>query len=208
MNDIEIRPDIRSQIMDMFNTGREVIQYLAVNGVVGQECLLQDMKQVCLSLKQAIETQYDFIKQQNKLPEIALNAPETLDTILVDLQQDNIEHAQMTFTCSFAPLFLFWERYANYFLVYTFDQESQRAYYNQEQLEQKQRRQRPVNWNKREYRYDLSIVVLFYGNRKMTEECLNTIHKYTKGHSYELITFDNGSDIATALEKQLGAKLR
>lgn len=40
-------------------------------------------------------------------------------------------------------------------------------------------------------------MVLFYGNKKMTKECLDAIETYTRGHSYELITFDNGSDPET-----------
>ena len=92
---------------------------------------------------------------------------------------------------------LFWQRYAAFFLLHATDDTALANWYEEEQQRIRQIRETPKQDESLNYSYDFSVVVLFYGNQKMTKDCLDAIDTYTKGHSYELITFDNGSDPET-----------
>lgn len=188
---------LTSQIFDLFNTGEEAIQFLNGNGLEKNRFLLQDMKTLCATIASAIEQLASQIKLKNKLKEIGLNAPLTVNRISSLLDGGSGEQAQVQFHCSFAPLFLFWRRYAEFFLLHAASDTSLKDWYAQEREHIRQIRETPKREEPRAYRFDLSILVLFYGNQKMTKACLDAIERYTKGHSYELITFDNGSDPKT-----------
>lgn len=58
-----------------------------------------------------------------------------------------------------------------------------------------------IGWSKneeqQESQYEVSIVVLFYNNKEITKECIESIYSYTKGIDFELITVNNGSDEET-----------
>lgn len=41
---------------------------------------------------------------------------------------------------------------------------------------------------------DLSIIIVSYNTKKLTENCLKSIKKHTRGISYEIIVIDNNSD--------------
>lgn len=188
---------LTSQIFDLFNTGEEAIQFLYEDGLEKSRYLLQDMKTLCATIASAIEQLAPQITLKNKLKEVGLNAPLTVNRISSLLDEGNGEKALVQFHCSFTPLFLFWRRYAEFFLLHAASDASLKDWYAQERAYIRQIRETPKRDEPGEYRFDFSIVVLFYGNQKMTKECLDAIERYTKGHNYELITFDNGSDPKT-----------
>ena len=185
---------LTSQIFDLFNTGEEAIQFLNGDGLEKNRYLLQDMKTLCATIASAIEQLAPQITLKNKLKEIGLNAPLSVNRISSLLDEGNGEQALVQFHCSFTPLFLFWRRYAEFFLLHAASDASLKDWYAQERAYIRQIRETPKQDEPGEYRFDFSIVVLFYGNQEMTKACLDAIERYTKGHSYELITFDNGSD--------------
>lgn len=185
------------QIFELFETGEEAVRFLDKCNLEENQYLLQDIEKLCSAITSAIEQLSLQIKLKNKLKEIGLNAPLTVSRINRTLNEGKTENARMQYTCSFAPLFLFWRRYAEFFLLHAADEETLKDWYDEERARIRQIRETPKQDELREYRYDFSIVVLFYGNQKMTKECLDAIVTYTKGHSYELITFDNGSDPET-----------
>lgn len=41
---------------------------------------------------------------------------------------------------------------------------------------------------------DVSIIIVNYNTKELTDQCLNSIHKYTVGCEYEVILVDNASD--------------
>ena len=41
---------------------------------------------------------------------------------------------------------------------------------------------------------DLSIIIVSFNTKKLTTECIKSIHKYTKNITYEIIVIDNASD--------------
>lgn len=191
------RETLVPQIFELFDTGEEAIQYLGGSGLEGNRYLLDDLETLCTTIASAIEQLSAQIERKNRLREIGLNAPLTVSRMKKTLDAGDLESAYMQYSCTFAPLFYFWRRYAEFFLIHAADEESLKDWYQEETVRIRKIRETPKQDQEQEYRYDFSIVVLFYGNQKMTKECLDAIGRYTRGHSYELITFDNGSDPET-----------
>lgn len=186
-----------SQILALFDTGEEAAAYLKNCELAENRYLLGNLETLCTAIASAVEQLSPQITLKNKLKEIGLNAPLTVKRILKLLDEGRAEQALVQFTCSFAPLFRFWKRYAEFFLVHAASDETLKEWYAREREHIRQIRETPKRDEPREYRYDFSVVVLFYGNQRMTKECLEAIETHTKGRSYELITFDNGSDPET-----------
>lgn len=191
------RDTLIPQIFELFDTGEEAIRFLNGNRLEENRYLLQDLEALCTSIASAIEQLSPEIELKNRLKEIGLNAPLTVSRIGRTLDAAEAESARMQFMCSFAPLFRFWRRYAEFFLLHTANEAALKSWYEEERECIRRIRETPKRDHLRKYRYDFSIVVLFYGNQKMTKECLDAIKTHTKNHSYELITFDNGSDAET-----------
>lgn len=192
-----VRETLLSRIFELFNTGEEAVAYLENSGLAENQYLLGDLEMLCAAIASAIEQLAPQIKLKNKLKEIGLNAPLTAQRVRRLLEDGQDSHALTQFTCSFVPLFLFWRQYTEFFLLHAASEESLKDWYAQGRERIRQIRQTPKRDAPGEFRFDFSIVVLFYGNQKMTKECLDAIEAHTKGHSYELITFDNGSDPET-----------
>lgn len=186
-----------SRIFELFGTGEEAVAYLKDHGLAENQYLLGDLEALCAAIASAVEQLAPQVKLKNKLKEIGLNAPLTVKRIAALLDMGQADAAQVQYTCSFAPLFLFWRQYTEFFLLHAASDEALKDWYAQERELIRQIRQTPKRDAPGEFRFDFSIIVLFYGNRKMTKECLDAIETYTRGHSYELITFDNGSDPET-----------
>lgn len=185
------------QIFALFDTGEEAVDYLKSSELAENQYLLGDLETLCTAIASAVEQLSPQIKLNNKLKEIGWNAPLTVGRIRKMLDDGNSKDALVQFTCSFAPLFRFWKRYAEFFLVHAASDKTLKDWYAREREHIRQIRGTPKRDEPRDYRFDFSIVVLFYGNRKLTKECLDAIESYTRGRSYELITFDNGSDSET-----------
>lgn len=185
---------LTAQIFELFETGEEAISFLNGQGLEENQYLLEDLQALCTAISSAVEQLAPQIKLKNKLKEIGLNAPLAVERISKMLAEEQTEAAHVQYTCSFVPLFLFWRQYTEFFLIHAADDETLLLWYQEETKQIRQIRNTLKLDEEREYRFDFSIVVLFYGNQKMTKECLDAIETYTKGHSYELITFDNGSD--------------
>ncbi len=192
-----VRDTLVTQIFELFDTGEEAVAYLKNCGLAENQYLLGDLETLCAAIASAVEQLAPQIKLKNKLKEIGMNAPLTARRVRGLLEEGQEDRALAQFTCSFVPLFLFWRRYAEFFLLHAASDGALKDWYAQEREHIRQIRETSKRDEPREYRFDLSIVVLFYGNQKMTQECLDAIEAHTKGHSYELITFDNGSDPET-----------
>lgn len=186
--------ELISRIFELFETGEEAISFLNGHKLQENRYLLGDMETLCTTLASAIERIAPQLQLANKLKEIGLNAAPTVERICNMLDEGNTETAQIQYACSFVPLFLFWQRYASFFLLHAADETALANWYDSERQWIRQVRETPKQDEPQEYRYDFSIVVLFYGNQSMTKDCLDAIETYTKGRTYELITFDNGSD--------------
>lgn len=186
-----------SQIFELFETGEEAINFLSRHEMAENRYLLEDLHTLCAAIASAVEQLTPQITLKNKLKEIGLNAPLSVGRVSALLDKGNAEEARVQFTCTFVPLFLFWRRYAEFFLIRAVDEEALKDWHVQEWDRIRQIRELPKREETQECRYDFSVVVLFYGNQRMTKECLDAIEAHTKGHSYELITFDNGSDPET-----------
>lgn len=195
--ELKAHEDLISRIFDLFSTGGEAISFLSSHDLLENRYLLEELRTLCAALTSAIEQVSSQVQLANKLKEIGLNAVPTVERICTLLDAGKAEAAQTQYVCSFVPLFFFWERYAAFFLLHAADEKSLADWYEEERQQIRRVRETPKCDEPQEYRYDLSIVVLFYGNQKMTKDCLDAIAAYTKGRSYELITFDNGSDPET-----------
>lgn len=195
--DLKAHDEIISRIFELFETGAEAISFLNNHDLQENRYLMEELGKLCIALASAIERISPQIQLENKLKEIGLNAAPTVERICDMLDRGDTEAAQIQYECSYMPLFLFWQRYAAFFLLHAADEAALESWYDSERQRIRQIRETPKRDEPQEYRYDLSIVVLFYGNQKMTKDCLDAIAAYTKGHSYELITFDNGSDPET-----------
>jgi len=193
----DVRESLTSQIFELFDTGEEAIQFLNDNGLAENQYLLQDLEALCNAIASAIEQLSPEVELKNKLKEIGLNAPLTISRMSRTLASGRTEDAVMQYICAFVPLFLFWHRYAEFFLIHATDEKTLEAYYTQKREKIREVRKTQKRDGPQEFRYDFSVVVLFYGNQKMTQKCLDSIKAYTKNRTYELITFDNGSDPET-----------
>lgn len=191
------REELSSRIFELFNTGEEAIEFLNQAGLQDNIYLLEDLKVLCTTLAAGIEQSGAWITLKNRLEELGLNAPLAIERICQALKEGKLENADMQYRCIFVPLFLFWKRYAEFFLIYAADEDALRRWHEEERIHQKEVREQPKEDSQQDFRYDLSIVVLFYGHKEMTEKCLEAIRKYTTSRSYELITVDNGSDEET-----------
>lgn len=186
--------DLTSRILELFETGGEAISFLNSCGLQANQYLMKELGTLCTALASAIEQISPKIRLANKLKEIGMNAAPTAERICAMLEEGRLDAAQVQYICSFVPLFLFWQRYTAFFLLHAADDAALLEWYGMERQRIRQILETPKQDEPQEYRYDFSIVVLFYGNQKMTKDCLDAIETYTKGHTYELITFDNGSD--------------
>lgn len=137
------------------------------------------------------------VKFPNKLTEINNNIPKLNERLLNLIQAGDIEKFDFTLNCELYPLFILWYKYFDFFIVNCIDEESMKEYTLKENEEILTLANEPKVFDTNEYKYDFSIVVLLYNNKEMTENCINSIHEYTKGCSYELITVNNGSDEET-----------
>lgn len=189
---------VQGQIMDLFLTGKEAVRFLNEHGLEGNDALMGDVVELCCALDGAITGQLDQIALKNKLREVGQNAVETAGRVRSLLKEGRIERAELEFQCTFVPLLLFWERYSAFFLVHGASEDSLRRWYAEERDWQRRVRENPPEEEARPHTYEFSIVVLFYGHRALTQSCLDAIKTHTRGHSYELITVDNGSDQETA----------
>lgn len=197
MMDQHVREALVTQIFELFDTGEEAIGYLSSHELAENRGLLADLEALCSAVASAVEQLAPQIRLENKLKEIGLNAPLTVARISKLLDEGRTDLARTQCACSLTPLFLFWRRYAEFFLLHAASDELLGDWYARERERIRRVREAPKRDGPEEHRFDFSIVVLFYGNRKMTEACLDAIETYTRGHSYELITFDNGSDPET-----------
>ena len=186
-----------SHIFELFDTGEEAVGYLNGHELAGNRGLLADLEALCSAVASAVEQFAPQIRLRNKLKEVGQNAPLTVARISRLLDEGRTDLAQTQCACSLMPLLLFWRRYAEFFLLHAASDESLRDWYARERERIRRIRETPKRDEPKQYRFDFSIVVLFYGNQKMTKACLEAIETYTRGHSYELITFDNGSDPET-----------
>jgi len=189
---------LRERMMELFGTGKEAVRYLNDTGLQGQAAFLGELRALCAALSDAIQRISNEISLQNKLREIGLNACDSMDRLLESLEAGDLRRAEMKFACEFVPLFLFWERYSAVFLIHGRDEESIRQWREAEREDCRRICGEPKEDGDRDCPYDFTVVVLFYGHREMTKSCLDSIAAYTKGHSYELVTVDNGSDEKTA----------
>lgn len=186
------------QVLILFETGEEAVSYLKEYGLASNVYLLQDLQTMCVSLAGAIESLSGIITLKNKLKEIGMNASAVVGRLLDNLENGDLAQADMEFSCTVMPLFLFWKRYTTFFLVHAADETSLCAWHKEEREYFRACRQHPNQDRERaDAQYDFSIVVLFYGNQEITKHCLDSIARHTKAHSYELITCDNGSDSET-----------
>lgn len=194
MMDQHVHEALVTQIFELFDTGEEAVSYLSSHELAENRGLLADLEALCSAVASAVEQLAPRIRLENKLKEIGLNAPLTVARISKLLDEGRTDLAQTQCACSLTPLFLFWRRYAEFFLLHAASDESLGDWYARERERIRQIRETPKRDEPEEHRFDFSIVVQFYGNRKMTKACLDAIETCTRGHSYELITFDNGSD--------------
>lgn len=105
---------LTSQILELFDTGEEAVAYLHSHGLTGNRCLLTDLDALCSTVASAIEQLMPRITLKNKLKEIGLNAPLTVERIVSLLDEGQADRAQVQFECSLVPLLLFWRRYAEF----------------------------------------------------------------------------------------------
>ena len=195
--DCSAQTDIIQKLDELFQTGEEAISYLLSGSLSTDSPLPQQIAELIQVIADALSNQYSCIELHHKLVEISQNAIATADSFCQTIGENDLETAHLILSIRLAPLFFFWHRYTMFFLQDAATTENLQQFHEAER-----------EWcrtvcaeNKidepRDYKYDLSIVVLFYGNQAMTASCIQAILEHTNSHSYELITFDNGSDLET-----------
>ena len=83
-----------SHIFELFDTGEEAISFLSGRGLGENRYLLRDLEALCAAIASAIGQLAPEITLENKLREVGLNAPLTLERIgaLLDRGQADAVH--------------------------------------------------------------------------------------------------------------------
>ncbi len=184
-------------VVDLFKSCDELLTYIMTCDIKSVGTCLRDLEIAVVAIHQQIMELLPMVKYPNKLKEISMNMPILAERLRTLYSIENFEEFNMKLQCEFKPLFLNWGKSFNFFMVQCINDERIKEYNAVEAEQISLMAKSPKNDIKKEYKYDLSIVVLFYGKKEMTRDCINSINKYTKGYTYELITFDNGSDEET-----------
>lgn len=194
----EDNQEVLQKIVDLFDTCNEMMDYIFAQNGKEIEAFLQDFVMAVNVLTQSVVQCLPNIIYPNKLKEISDNIPLLAQKLLVAYQNNNKDNFFMRLRCEFRPLFIFWHRTFCFFVIECKDAEGMRRYNEAEKEYCKELAKTPKKDIDREYKYDISVVVLLYGNKEITENCINSIKKYTTNCTYELITCDNGSDEITS----------
>lgn len=194
---MEYLDPIVPQIMDLFSTGEEAAQYLREKELAANAFLLDDLEALCGTIASALDSLLEKIPYQNKLQELGQNTQPCLRFVRESMAAGDFKKAEIQFVCGFMTIYCFWKQYAGFFLCHAFDEEHLQAWHEKEACRFRQIASYAKKDEDRPCKYDFSIVVLYYNQKKITQECIDAINQYTAGHSYELITFNNGSDEET-----------
>lgn len=191
--------ELVSRVDELFQTGEEAVAYLLASDISSSSniSLVSQLVEMVSQLSSSIEAQYRSISLVHKLPEISQNAVATIDKIYQNMRRGSFEPAMSYLELEFAPLLYFWHRYTLFFLRYANSDEAMQQWHEEEREYYRTIQKIEKEDDANHYKYDVSIVVLFYGNQKMTKKCIDAIIQHTTHISYELITFDNGSDEET-----------
>ena len=184
-------------MVDLFTSCNDMLDFIMTYDIDKLGPFVADLEEATATLAKQIISLLPLVKYPNKLKEISMNMPLLTKRLNELYQNGTYEEFDMKLQCEFRPLFLTWAKTFNFFMVQCINDERIKEY-NAHEMEQIARMAKELKKDvAKDYKYDLSIVVLFYGKQQMTKDCLEAIHNYTKGYTYELITFDNGSDEET-----------
>lgn len=184
-------------VVDLFKSCDELLTYIMTCDIKSIGLFLEDMEGAVVVMHQQILEMLPLVKYPNKLKEISINMPILLNRLKNLYAEEKFEEFDMKLQCEFRPIFLNWGKSFNFFMVQCINDERIKEYNAAEAEMVCLMAKEPKRDIIKEYKYDLSIVVLFYGKKDMTKDCIDAIHKYTKDYTYELITIDNGSDEET-----------
>lgn len=184
-------------VVDLFKSCDELLTYIMTCDIKSIGLFLEDMEGAVVVMHQQILEMLPLVKYPNKLKEISINMPILLNRLKNLYAEEKFEEFDMKLQCEFRPIFLNWGKSFNFFMVQCINDERIKEYNATEAEMVCLMAKEPKRDIIKEYKYDLSIVVLFYGKKDMTKDCIDAIHKYTKDYTYELITIDNGSDEET-----------
>lgn len=185
-----------SMILPLFDTCEEMIGMIKEQELDQVHENLMILAEAFRSMECTIIALLPLIQYPNKLKEITMNMPILAQRLVAAANSGQYEEVAWRFRCELRPMFIFWQRYFNFFMVQCIDDESMAEYNRAEAEAIRLLAAEPKQDKEREYRYDLSIVVLFYNHEEMTAQCIDALEKYTVGYSYEIITMNNGSDDA------------
>jgi|GEM_PF-5007650 len=184
-------------VIDLFKSSDRLLSFFMTCDMKAVGSFLGDLGSAVVAIHQQIMELLPLVRYPNKLKEISMNMPMLVDRLKNLYATEKYEEFNMKLQCEFRPLFLNWGKSFNFFMVQCINEERIREYNSIEAGRIALMAKEPKKDIEKEYKYDLSIVVLFYGKREMTGDCIDAINKYTKNYTYELITIDNGSDEET-----------
>nr|WP_315024638.1 glycosyltransferase [uncultured Aminipila sp.] len=182
------------EIMEMLDVVVEAVDYINENQSYSAQYLFNDINEAIGIIINSVNSLLPNITIKNKIEVLNKNIVYSVTKIFDLCKKQKHDDVEFHFKYELVGLISYWKKYLKFFLVDSLNEETLKKYNEDEETHIQQLsklEKQDVNF---EFKYDVSIVVLFYNNKKMTEECLDSIEKYTKSINYELITINNGSD--------------
>lgn len=185
------------EIMKMVEVVVEAMEYINKNQSYSAEYLLKDVDEAINTIISSVSLILPDITINNKIEVLNKNICYSSAKILDLCRKQKCDDVEFHFQYEFVGLISYWKKYLKFFLIDCLNEETLEKY-NKDQADYiNQLSKLEKQDTNHEFKYDVSVVVLFYNNKKMTEECLDSIEKHTKNINYELITINNGSDQET-----------
>ncbi len=187
------------QILSMMDTLVEAVEHIRATSIESCGPMLGDMLLYITSITNYTDQIMYKITTPHKLDELQKNIKYSLNNMISLFNGGDFDGVRWRFDCEFTGLAFVWQQHLKFFLVDYVDKDSLSKSFAEEA-----NYLRTLRWSEKvdpdlEFKYDVSIVVLFYNNAEMTKQCIDSIIKHSKGFSYELITINNGSDEATTI---------
>lgn len=189
--------NIVPNIMETLSTLIEGVDYIRNSQLSNSGYLLIDMDMAIDTLINSVDTIRHKIVLPNKITELQKNIKYSFKRILSLYTNQNYDELKWRFDCEFTALILSWQANLQFYLIDGVDEDSLKESFDREKkyIEDISKVEKKDLDN--DFKYEVSIVVLFYNNKEMTKQCIDSILKYSNDVNYELITINNGSDEET-----------
>ncbi len=184
-------------VLEMADTLIEALQNIRISPSEDNGVMLDNMRMFITTITDYCNEINYKIGYPNRLKELLANTAYSLENIKLLYRNGDIEQVVYKIECELTALILMLNQHLKFILVDAVDEISLNASFRNETQYLRELRNKKKVIPEIDYKYDVSIVVLFYNNMEMTKQCIESILKHSKGYNCEIIMINNGSDEET-----------